>query len=201
MTSYEHYESVLDNAPFDHESFTVLVARGVDQAAVAAALRIDTTVTPGSDWDAVDERTAYALADLPDGVVAVELTGYGDPSLRALEELTRDGGSAGVVRSNIQAHYRFGCARDGRVLFDDDEYTWVDDHDRVPEELRELFLAAWDDPDDESDDAEDHALAIGLAMCEVITGVQLTAEHLHQAMANGFRPAPSLTYVGGDSDE
>ena len=52
-----------------------------------------------------------------------------------------------VVRHNIQAHLRFGAARDGELVFDDDEYLYVEDPSSVPAELRPLFDLVWVDLD------------------------------------------------------
>jgi hypothetical protein len=89
------------------------------------------------------------------------------------------------VRDNIQAHLRFGCARDGVLLFDDDEFTFIDaaDRDRVPGELRPLFDLAWVDLDAEGEEEEDgNPIAIALAMAEEATGIVLTVEDLERGM-------------------
>ena len=65
-----------------------------------------------------------AAIEVPGGVLAIELSGYGDPSTADLASLSTSGASA-VVRCNIQAHDRFGCARAGELVFDDDEFTYV----------------------------------------------------------------------------
>lgn len=112
----------------------------------------------------------------------------------ALRVLTEGDRAAAVVRSNIQAHLRFGGARDGVLVFDDD-YMYLESPDDVLSELRPLFDLAWDDLG--SDDADGQApdgFAVGLAMAELITGVEITAEH--GAVIDGleFFWAPSLVY-------
>lgn len=199
--SPDYYAALLEDF-FDLESITVLVAAGATQAEVAEALGIDPSVelTEYSDEGEYDEdvdlaSAYYAMVDVDGGVLAVELTGYADPSLSALRRLSSNGRGAAVVRDNIQAHLRFGCARDGQIVFDDDSYTFVDDHDRVPTELRELFLEAWDDQDAPDEDAKANGFEVGLAMAEVVTGIRLTSDDLGRVMRAGFRVAPSMLYV------
>lgn len=199
MTSVEHYRAALAAVPLDTESLTILVAAGASMDEVAAALEVKVGADPSEYPDLDDpDWSGYGMAEVRGGVVAIEVTGYADPSLSALRTLTAGGRSAATVRSNIQAHLRFGCSRDGKILFDDDQYTWVDDRERVPEELRDLFDLVWDDPEVETGSEEDNVddeFVVGLAMAEVITGLRITAEDLRQAMESGFRPAPSLRYV------
>jgi hypothetical protein len=184
----------------DTESLSILVAAGVTVDEVATALEVRTDTEPSEEPSLDDpDWSAFVMTEIPGGVLALEFSGYADPSLSALRAITIGERSAATVRSNIQAHLRFGCARDGEILFDDHEYTWVDDRERVPAELRDLFDLAYDDPDVEigsdEDTAEDGFL-VGLAMVEVITGLRITAEDLRRAVASGHRPAPSLRYVG-----
>jgi hypothetical protein len=78
---------------------------------------------------------------------------------------------------------RFGCARDGVLLFDDDEYMFIDadERSRVPDELRPLFDLAWIDvaaDDQDEEEADPHAVA--LAMAELVTGIALSVEDLAQ---------------------
>lgn len=200
--SPDYYAALLENF-FDLESITILVAAGATRAEVAEALGIDMSLTPTEYPDSGDEddgdldveTAAYAMVDVDGGVLAVELTGYADPSLSALRSLSSNGRSAAVVRDNISSFLRFGCARDGEILFDDNQYTWVEDHDRVPAELRDLFLEAWIDPETPTDDVVFNGFEVGLAMTEVITGIRLVEEDLRRVMKAGFRPAPSLRYV------
>jgi hypothetical protein len=197
----DYYTDLLESA-FDLESISILVAAGATQAEVAAALEIDITAPVAEFPDAeAEDGSAYALVDVAGGVLAVELSGYADPSRAALRELSSGGRSAAVVRSNIQAHLRFGCARDGELLFDDHEYMYVDDPEPVPAELKELFLEAWDDLEAEEPEPTSDGFAVALAMAEVVTGIRLTAADLAAVQEAGFRPAPSLRYVEGLSAE
>ncbi|SDC36838.1 DUF6461 domain-containing protein [Nocardioides lianchengensis] len=196
MTDVEHYESLLAEGPFDTESLTVLVVAGATQQDVATALGIDLAADPTEYPEADDEEfSAYAITDVEGGVLAVEHSGYADPSLDALRALSAGGRSVAVVRDNIQAHVRFGCARDGEVVFDDDEYLFLDDPSPVPAELRPLFDLAWVDPEDEDAEDDADAVAVGLAMAEVVTGLRLTAEDLQRVADSGYRLAPSLVYL------
>src|SRR4051812_301916 len=172
-TTVEYYQQVLSAFP-DSECLTILVASGLARDAVLAALGADLSSPAEDAWDTTVRSTAWAAIEVPGGVLAVEMTGYGDPSLRTLATLSKDG-SAAVVRSNIQAHYRFGCARAGEVVFDDDEFTYVD-RASVPTELRELFDNARVDLDDEDDDVSEDPLPTGLAMAELVTRVELTED-------------------------
>lgn len=193
----EHYEDLWSDAGMDDESLTCVVVAGASRELVAEALGVDLS-TPQDPGDVDDENhSAYAVAEIAGGVVAIENSGYADPSVAALARLSADGRSAAVVRSNIQAHTRFGCASDGVVLFDAHEFTFVDDKDRVPAELRSLFDLAWVDPDDEDGDGEEDAMAVGMAMAEVVTGLRVTSDDLQRVWESGFFRVPSLTYIGG----
>lgn len=197
MTDAAHYAVLLEDAPFDTESLTVLVVAGATRQEVAAALGVDLAADPTEYPEADDEEhSAYALTDLDGGVLAVEHSGYADPSLDALRTLSAGGRSVAVVRDNLQAHTRFGWARDGEVVFDDDEYPYLEDPARVPAELRPLFDTAWVDEDDDADD-EAHPFPVGLAMAELVTGLRLTAEDLQRVADSGYRLAPSLVYPAG----
>lgn len=192
----EYYEQLID-AFRDTESLTVLVVAGRSREEVAAELQVD--VSAPLEQIAPDDTdfTGWALSDVPGGVLAVEVTGYGDPSTAALTAMSAGGRSAAVVRSNIQAHLRFGCARDGELLFDDDEYMYVDDISVVPAELRSLFDLAWDDLESDSDDEAD-GFIVGLAMAEAVTGVELTRGQVEAVMGSTYFQAPALLYVASD---
>ena len=131
----EHYEGISE-ALGEFDSLTVLVVAGRSRDEVAHALGVDLDAPVDDPWEGEGQTTGWALVDLPSGVLAIEPTGYGDPTRAALVELSRDGCAAAVVRTNIQAHDRFGCARDGELLFDDDEYTYIEEPESVPAELR-----------------------------------------------------------------
>ena len=192
----EFYEQVLSAFP-DAESLTVVTVAGMTRDDVLAQLGADLSDPVPDGWDDDEESTAWAAIDVPGGVVAVELTGYGDPSRADLAALSRQGAAA-VVRSNIQAHYRFGCAEGGDLVFDDDEYVYVSDRSQVPHRLRALFDAAWVDLDEGEDDEAD-PLATGLAMAEVVTGVTIAGEQVASLLESGFYRAPSQRYPDADS--
>lgn len=198
MTPVEDYRAALDGVPLSTEGLSILVAAGASIEEVAAALEVQVDAELSDHPELDGDWSGYAMTEVPGGVLAIELTGYADPSLSAMRTISGGGRSAATVRGNIQAHDRFGCARDGEVLFDDDEYPYVEDRGRVPEEIRELFDLAWDDLDvevgSEEDDVES-GFVVGLAMAEVITGLRIGADDLKRAMESGFRPAPSLRYV------
>src|SRR3954447_14076421 len=132
----EYYAEVVAAFP-DTESLTVLTVAGATRAQVAAQLGVDVLEPVEEDAWADSDRWAWALLEIPGGVVAVELSGFGDPSNDDLASLSTN--AAAVVRSNILAHYRFGCARAGELVFDDDEYIFIRDPNTVPLELRDLF--------------------------------------------------------------
>ena len=185
----EYYDELMDSLG-DPESLTVLVVAGASRDAVARALDVDLHEPVCHPWDnKVDsDYAAWALVEIDGGVLGVEYTGYGDPSVAALEAMSRDGAAAAVVRSNVEAHVRFGCARDAEVLFDAHEFISVEEPDAVPTELRPLFDQGRDD------DAPDE-FAVALAMAEVVTGLELSyAESLLVNAAQFFR-GPSMAYT------
>ncbi|MBO0843866.1 MAG: hypothetical protein J2P22_00415 [Nocardioides sp.] len=191
--SIEFYEQVVSTFP-DTESLTVVVASGVTRDAVLASLGADLSSPAEDAWDTDERSTAWAAVEVPGGVIAVELSGYGDPSLTDLAWLSK-AGAAAVVRGNIQAHYRFGCARTGELIFDDDEFIFLRDPDRVPAELRPMFDAAWEDiEEDGTDNKRADPFAAGLAMAELVTGVELTVDHVASVLESEFFQAPSLCY-------
>lgn len=187
-----HYEQVLLAFP-DTESLTVLVAAGATREGVLATLGADLDDRAEDAWDVDTRSAAWAAIEVPGGVLAVELSGYGDPSLADLAALSQPGAAA-VVRSNIQAHHRFGAARAGELVFDDDEYVYVRDLDRVPEGLRPLFDAAWVDLDADDEGERADPLAVGLAMAELVTGVELSGDDIAAVLEADFFLAPSLRY-------
>jgi hypothetical protein len=194
----EYYERVA-GALLDTESLTVLTVAGKSREQVAAAIDVDLGQSLHSE-DLVEagdiDRTAWAIVEVPGGALAIETTGYGDPTRGALRALSEGGGAAAVVRHNIQAHLRFGCARDGDLLFDDDEYMYIEDPNVVPAVLRPLFDLAWDDLDDEVAGEGPDGFAIGLAMAELVTGVEVTADGAARVSQAETFAAPSLVYAG-----
>lgn len=195
----EHYKQAVEDV--DVESLTVLVVAGASVAEVREVIADDSGLARGQEVDD-HERSAYAFLEVEGGVAAMELTGYADPTVAALTRLSAGGRSAAVVVSDIQAHDRFGCARDGALLFDDPEYTFLDpdDRSRVPDELRSLFDLAWVDLDADLDDADDDVIGfvVGLAMAEVVTGITLTADDLGRLWEAGpdeMLPVRTLAYA------
>ncbi len=188
----EFYERVLPAFP-DSEGLTVLVVSGVTRDAVLAGLGVDVSRPAEDGWDFDHGSAAWAAVEIPGGVLAVELSGFGDPSLDALASLS-EAGAAAVVRSNILAHYRFGAARAGELVFDDDEFIYLSDPDRVPVELRPLFDAAWVDLEGEDENDWVNPWVAGLAMAELVTGVELTEDQVAAVLESDFFLAPSLRY-------
>lgn len=177
-----HYEALLDevDSTFLTDGGTVLVASGATVPEVVEALGgVGIEDVPAHELDPEQFAwSAYLLTEVEGGVLATEDTGYADPPTAVLVALSRDGRAAAVVRDNIQAHQRFGCARDGVLLFDEHEYVYLDERSRVPAELRELFDRAWVDLDDDAavDDGAEDGTAVGMAMAEVVTGLHLVAD-------------------------
>ena len=195
----EYYEQVLEDTDVDTESLVVLVGGGatVDELRHGIAAEAGLLARPGG---VVAPRAADRFVEVEGGVLATEYTGFAAPSVAALERLSAGGRTAAVVGSDIQAWDRFGCARDGVLLFDDPEYTFLDADDlsRVPDELRPLFDLAWVDldSDDEDDECEYVASAVGLAMAEVVTGITLTAEDLDRVdVTQETLPVRTLAYA------
>ena len=179
----EHYRSLA----IGDES--TLVVRGASVQEVVDALGgVPLDDVPEDELDSDEPIWAtYTLTAIEGGVLASEDTGYADPPTSVLVTLSKDGRAAAVVRNNIQAHCRFGCARDGELLFDNDEYPFVTDRDSVPQELRTLFDLAWVGlTGDGLDPQVDDSTAVALAMAEVCTGIRLTS-------------ADSRTFEGGDA--
>jgi len=181
------------------ESFTVVVVAGASRDEVARMLHVDLSRPVNVDdlWDEDVDHTGWALIDVAGGVLAVEPSGYGDPTLDTLRELSADGRAVAVLRDNIQAHERFGAARDGELLFDDDEFKYIEDPAVVPDELRDLFDLVWDDLEGELDvDAVVDSTAVSLAMAEVVTGLTVTAADLATVSEAPYFAGPSLVYAG-----
>lgn len=189
------HEAMFEDAGIDGESLTVLLVRGGTRAEVLRILGAapDAVREPYPDLEDID-YSGYALAEVDGAVVALEHTGYADPSPRVLAALSALGGSAAVTRSNIMAHERFGCARDGVVLFDADEFMYVEEHEKesVPPELRPMFDRACLDPDTDDDDATGF---VGYAMAAMHTGLVVTADDLARAVRQGYHRVRTLTYL------
>lgn len=193
----EEILDLFDEAGIDMESLTVLLVAGGTRESVLSALGADPERMDNSfDLD-MEKYSAYAVAEVDGGVIAIEHSGYADPTNDALVQLSRGGGSAAVARSNIQAHERFGCARDGVLVFDEHEYTFIEreEKERVPPELRSLFDLAWVDLDDDDAESEHTGVVVGVAMAMTFTGVRVTVEDLERAEASGYYRVRSLVYV------
>ena len=192
------YEAMFEDAGIDGESLTVLLVRSGTRADVLRLLgaEAEADLAPYPDLEDVD-YSGYALAEVEGGVVAFELTGYADPSPRVLAALSALGGAAAVTRSDIQAHERFGCARDGVVVFDAHEYMYVTEQekDAVPPELRPMFDSARVNLDADGDDDEGGSGFVGYAMAAIHTGVVVTGEDLTRAAQQGWHRVRTLTYL------
>ena len=191
-------EALFEEARIDSGSMTLLLVAGGSRDDVLRLLGVedDSSAEP---FPADEAWSAYAATEVAGGVVAFEHTGYADPHPRVLAALSELGGAAAVTRSDIEAHDRFGCARDGRLLFDADEFIFVgrDEKARVPEELRALFDTAWIDLEADGDhDEHDHTAAAeaGFAMAALHTGLEITSEDLSRAVAQGYHRVRRLTY-------
>ncbi|GAA1775784.1 hypothetical protein GCM10009795_022240 [Nocardioides hankookensis] len=113
-----YYVGVFRQAAVDTESLTIVLVTGSTRRAVVQALGVDERRPLGQEQ--LDRREDledawYAIADVAGGFLAMENSGYGDPSNLALAELSAGGGTAAVVRGNTQGHERFGYARDTRT--------------------------------------------------------------------------------------
>src|SRR3954451_19839161 len=115
MSADLEYYAALDPHWGSTESLTVLVVRGRSRPETAEILGVDLAAHGDVD-DFPEHGSVWSLLEIPEGVLGIERTGYGDPTVRALRELSGGGCAAAVVRHNIQAHLRFGGARDGDVL-------------------------------------------------------------------------------------
>ena len=194
-----HYGGIAEE--LDFETLTVLVVAGASAEEVRSVVLAEAAPVEGEELED-DEVSAYAFLEVDGGVLAMEYTGFADPTVAALSRLSADGRRAAVVRDNISAHLRFGCARDGVVLFDDDEFAFIeaDDRSRVPAELRPLFDLAWVDLDDDQDEHDDrNPIGVALAMAEAVTGVALTEDDFERAMTlprSEWHAVRTLAYGG-----
>jgi hypothetical protein len=191
----EHYKKLTGGGE------TMLVVRGATVAEVVEALG-------GVPVDGLDEDelygeepiwAEYALTAIEGGVLASEYTGYADPPNAVLVALSEGGRAAAVVRDNIQAHARFGYARDGELLFDDDEWRFLEDRATVPEEVRALFDLGWFDVSvDDFEAQEEDTTAVGLAMAEVATGLRVTSADVERLEGGDATTVAvrQLQYVG-----
>jgi hypothetical protein len=193
------YEAMFESAGIDGESLSVVLVRDGTRAKVLDLLGAEAETNGQHDPVEDDDYSAYALAEVQGGVIAFEHTGYADPSPRVLAALSELGGAAAVTRSNIQAHERFGCATDGVLVFDADEFMYVeeDEKDALPRELLPMFESVWVDLGDDGDDGdhEDAGGFVGYAMAAKHTGVVVTSDDLRRAVQQGYHRVPTLTYL------
>lgn len=198
--SHDPFASLLATAGIDEESLTYLVVAGGTRSSVGAALGAELGTVVGVDDVDFEEFSAYAFAEVDGGVVALEHSGYADPGTAALALMSAEGGAAGVVRDNIQGHVRLGCARDGVLVFDSDDYPFVEREEKaeVPAELLALFDTAWVDLDDEGDSEDDgtSGLLVGMAMVAAFTGVTVTVDDLRRATDAGYHRVRTGAYPG-----
>ena len=200
----ERYSELLEED--DLETQTILVVSGASIEEVKAIVLADAALPADGQTLQDDEVSAYAFVEVEGGVLAVEPTGYADPSVSALVQLSAGNRRAAVVRDNIQAHVRFGAARDGALLFDDDEYIFIgaEQRSRVPDELRPLVDLAWIDVDADGGDDEADPVAVALAMAELVTGIVLTAEdfeRLDELPRSAWHGVRTMRYVDGLADQ
>jgi hypothetical protein len=76
-----------------------------------------------------------------------------------------------VATGNVEAMTRFGYARDGKIVFDEVDYAFVEDLQMIPAEVRDLAALAWAGPDASSEESADW-FVVALAMAELVTGVR-----------------------------
>jgi hypothetical protein len=182
-TTVEYYDELVD-AFGDSDSLTLLVVAGATRDRVARALEVDLHEPVCHPWDEDHDcdYAAWALVEIDGGVLAVEYTGYADPTVDALCAMSRGGGAAAVVRNNEQALLRFGCARDEELVVDAHGFL-----DEVPSGLQPLL-------DQVSGPAQD-GFVVGLALAEVATGLELTQEQALVVAGAQFFKGPSLAPV------
>ena len=87
------YASLLEESGLDGESLTVVLVGGTHLAAASRALGLDLD-QPFDDQENLDEEewSVYGLVEVDGGVVAIEHTGYADPSLDTLALLSAPSG-------------------------------------------------------------------------------------------------------------
>lgn len=175
-----HYEQLLQHLPTTELSY--LVVAGATRAEVGEV--IESGHSPDLAGPQGDEVDTWSIVEVEGGVLAVELSGYGDPTAQALSRLSEAGRAAAVVRDNVQGRLRFGCARNGEVLFDEDEFLFIEDPTRVPSEIRSIFHAVWDGraEDSESAEAAIAPFAAGMQMAGTFTGLTVTVSDIDHAL-------------------
>ena len=109
-----HERGPADYEDLEPEELTVVSVTSSRADEVLAALQSSAVpLGDASDPDQDDEytRATWFTHQLGPDVVAVEYSGYHDPSVATLAALSAVGRRAAVARSNIDAQVRFGCAR------------------------------------------------------------------------------------------
>ena len=81
------------------------------------------------------------------------------------------------------------------MLFDAHEYMYVEDPGEVPGELRPLFDLVHDDLEGDDDADAPDGFVVGLAMAELVTGLELTSQEALLLASAQFFKGPSLAYA------
>jgi hypothetical protein len=169
---YVRYSSGLGEYDSQEGTWVFIADMTVDEA-VERLLGPDPKVMSPKDERRVDSGmwSAYSFAQVGTGVVAFENTGFADPRGRRLAALSAGGGVSAVATGNVEAMTRFGYARDGKIVFDEVDYAFVEDLQNIPAEVRDLAALAWVGPDASSEESADW-FVVALAMAELVTGVR-----------------------------
>ncbi len=170
---YTHYASLLDENSSQEGTWVFVADMTVDEA-VDRLLGPEPRVMTPEDERRLDSGawSAYSFTPVGTGVVAFERTGFADPRGRRLAALSAGGGVSAVATGNVEAMTRFGYARDGRIVFDEVDYAFVEDLERIPAEVRDLAALAGAGTDGLSAETGDWFVA-ALAMAELVTGVRV----------------------------
>lgn len=159
------------------EAGCVTVATAATRGAVAAAFGADLSApTPEAHGDGVQLYASFL--EVGGAQVVVEDNGFRGNDDSVLVRVS-DGGRAASAFWNVDGVTRFGCARDGRLLFNQ-EFSLLDRWPGLPADLVPLAERA------AGEGAQEHIAAIALAMVEQFTGVRVTAEHVSSALRTGF---------------
>lgn len=176
MTRGDDLEHILDEAGLVEDAGrTLLLVTGSSVEAVLSLLGASAHPVSLGRWD--DSGSAYAATTVPGGVLAIELSGFADPSSETLARLS-SGGAAAVAAGGGEATERFACARDGVVEWEASDWDMLDIEEiaEVPIQLRGLFDTAWRslDATDDEDDPDVDPSAVAVAMAEEFTGLRVT---------------------------
>ncbi len=170
---YTHYASLLDENSSQEGTWVFVADMTVDEA-VDRLLGPEPRVVTPKDERRLDSGawSAYSFTPVGTGVVAFERTGFADPRGRRLAALSAGGGVSAVATGDVEAMSRFGYARDGKIVFDEVDYAFVEDLERIPAEVRDLAALVWAGPGSFSAETGDWFVA-ALAMAELVTGVRV----------------------------